>query len=417
MTRTLLGAALLTCGILGHTSAEADSWLLPAPSTVSSADGQFRFTVTPRELSGQLPYFEDKVAGKANAGGTPEGRPSAQGLLERRSAVGWTDVWNGNLLNDVAPVDVLVAPSGRVVTLDNWHSMGSGEHVLVIYETSGEPRCSLTLQDLFPPQVFETFPRSVSSIRWRGEARLNRNGELLEIPVSAPATWLVEGAGTRQSDATYLLGVRLRDCVVVPPAPAAWKATIEAAAEASARLAADRGDTRARAHAPLLAPTGTDRKEWQGYLIRAWLRIEPLNESGWPRPAWIAIGGPKDPERGGWLGAVAEELAETDSEKPVIVVGGGSSSDVLDALSRAAVAGSAAAGRRVAVVLKDKDFARAREIMAATGVELIQIDPQRPLPQHPTNLRRMQADEEAEVRALADHMRYARDRRAWWLAR
>src|SRR3546814_3592538 len=39
--------------------------------TYASADGTWKLTIYPRELTNQLDYFQDKVDGKPNAGGIP----------------------------------------------------------------------------------------------------------------------------------------------------------------------------------------------------------------------------------------------------------------------------------------------------------------------------------------------------------
>ena len=102
----------------------ADSWDLPEEATYASDDGHWRLTVMPRELSNQLEYFEDKVAGKDKAGARAGGNEKARGLLQRRTEQGWANVWDRALVNDVAPVEVLVSSEGRIATFDNWHAMG-----------------------------------------------------------------------------------------------------------------------------------------------------------------------------------------------------------------------------------------------------------------------------------------------------
>jgi hypothetical protein len=85
--------------------------------------------------------------------------------------------WNGSnayeiyqeitLKNPAAPIRVLVANDGTLVTIDNWYSTGSGK-VIVIYAPNGELIKEYELTGLFPKKAdFDKLGRSVSSIQWR----------------------------------------------------------------------------------------------------------------------------------------------------------------------------------------------------------------------------------------------------------
>src|SRR3546814_14684447 len=89
--------------------------------TYASADGTWKLTIYPRELTNQLDYFQDKVDGKPNAGGIPgDSRKSPIGHMERRQDGHWLTVWKAPLANDVAPVDAVVSNAGVSMTFDNW---------------------------------------------------------------------------------------------------------------------------------------------------------------------------------------------------------------------------------------------------------------------------------------------------------
>src|SRR3546814_9700174 len=61
--------------------------------TYASADGTWKLTIYPRELTNQLDYFQDKVDGKPNAGGIPgDSRKSPIGHMERRQDGHWLTV-------------------------------------------------------------------------------------------------------------------------------------------------------------------------------------------------------------------------------------------------------------------------------------------------------------------------------------
>lgn len=151
----------------------ADSWQLPSVKTYTSETGGFTFKVEPFPLKRQRSYFEQKSEGAADVVADseyPKGRlssPSGKILWERK------------LVNEVAPVWALVSADGAyVVTFDNWHSTGYGDDVVVIYGREGYLVRSLSLTDAVGRERALGFPRSVSSIQWSGEHRLESPGVL-----------------------------------------------------------------------------------------------------------------------------------------------------------------------------------------------------------------------------------------------
>ena len=65
----------------------ADSWRLPEAETVYSRNRQFAASIIPKQLAGQLEYFQDKVEGRADAG----------------AAKGVANNWPRDLFYSVAP--------------------------------------------------------------------------------------------------------------------------------------------------------------------------------------------------------------------------------------------------------------------------------------------------------------------------
>lgn len=112
---------------------------MPDVATFHSADGQWRLVVTPKQLKGQLEYFSDKVAGSSDAGvAETVAANTTRGELFRKTTRGtWQRVARWRFVNEVATVSALVANDGTVVTFDNWHSMGYGDDVVVIYRSDG----------------------------------------------------------------------------------------------------------------------------------------------------------------------------------------------------------------------------------------------------------------------------------------
>lgn len=87
-----------------------------------------------------------------------------------KSRVRYKKIGAFNLVNDAAPVSALVANSGGyIVTFDNWHGVGLGENVVVIYRLDGHVIRSFRLDELMTAGDIEVLPRSVSSVNWGGD--------------------------------------------------------------------------------------------------------------------------------------------------------------------------------------------------------------------------------------------------------
>lgn len=200
---TLLAFLLIA---LASLPVRADSWASPRVKTYTSESGGFSFTVEPLPLDSQLSYFEEKSKGTADVSSDsryPKGRLASQS----------GDVlWERKLVNEVAPVSALVSEDGSyVVTFDNWHSVGYGDDVVVIYGRSGELVRALSLTEIVGKQRASEFPRSVSSIWWSGDHRLE-SGKVLALSI------LAKGSDPYDDDAKFeTVRVRLKDGVVIAP--------------------------------------------------------------------------------------------------------------------------------------------------------------------------------------------------------
>ena len=251
-------------------AARADTWFPAETKTVLSADKRARATVIPRPLAGPLAYFRDKVDGHPQAGQRPGSvQTTAQARVERKTEQGgWTVVWEGPLTNDVAPVTVLVADGARyLVTLDNWHSMGWGDDAVAIYGPEGALIRRYALSDLLPAEYVEALPMSVSSIHWRGGARIVDRDQELRIDVVVPS--LDDGSDAER----YLeLGISLADGRVSLPEGRAWQQALQAARAVNAAQQAELEAFRKRRATPLTAPRGDDEREWQEYMDEAVIR-------------------------------------------------------------------------------------------------------------------------------------------------
>lgn len=174
--------------LMASTCISADSWALPEKVTVCSKNNQFCFRVIPKKLTSQLQYFEDKVEGKENAGAHKRIRKSlARGIFYRRDDNGiLRKRWEINLVNEVSPVSILVADAGDyVVTFDNWHSVGYGDDVVVIYEGStGHVVKHLALTDFLTEQDVNSLQHSTSSIWWGGKHSFDGRRQELVLQVA-----------------------------------------------------------------------------------------------------------------------------------------------------------------------------------------------------------------------------------------
>jgi hypothetical protein len=377
--------AVCACvGILAAATAHADSWSLPKTEIYTSASGAARLTVTPRVPSSQLAYFEDQVRGNRPAGQRPGNRQaSARGRLERRGANGrWMPVWEGPLVNEVAPVNALVAGAGEhVVTFDNWHSVGWGDNVVVIYDGAGRVVRSLALSDILPASYIAVLPRSVSSLHWRGEPRISPDGERLILSVVIPGTDL-------EAETEYVeLEVMLADGRPVPPAGPAWERALARAAQAAEAQAAGEERQRAFMTNPLLAPTTTDEGDWYVYLRDAFFRLNWAESMGVSRT--VVLRSPLAPDYTLSVPLVRDALRDSHEPGDTLLLGSPDQDNLVTLLTAEVrrLRPGALRGLRLYVVADDARWPRFAAILAPTRAQLVQLDPTEPIPQPAERLR------------------------------
>jgi hypothetical protein len=168
---------------------------------------------------------------------------------------------------------VLVSDDGKnVVTFDNWHSVGFGDNVVVIYGPNGMLVKSFQLDQILPPYFISGFDSSVSSIFWRGEGTRLLENELylvFEKPRSfknqLPQLALTIGLETGQVGAITddkLTAIKPHFC-------AAHKSDVS---EFNAWLVFERND--------LIAPTANNTDDWalRRYVHNAIKRLKPAAE-------------------------------------------------------------------------------------------------------------------------------------------
>jgi hypothetical protein len=171
----------------------ADSWKLPARETFYSKNRRFAVAIVPKQLAGQLEYFENKVQGRLDAG-SAEGGPNnwPRAFLYSVDPNDQLDfVTELKLVNEVAPVTALVSDDGRyLATFDNWHSRGYGDDTIVIYRTDGSLIRSLSLEDVLTTNrdpgtgCFGSCPSSVHRGGKRSPTRTSSPGSTAERTAS-----------------------------------------------------------------------------------------------------------------------------------------------------------------------------------------------------------------------------------------
>jgi hypothetical protein len=140
---------LLACFlVVAAAPARADEWATPTTRYLKSDSGRYRAVVVPGEV--------DKK------------RPASITLFDDRDPTRPKRLYGRAAVNRWAPAQVLVADSGHLVTLDEWHHAGF-EHALVIYDRKGRVVIDCALEQLLLPDELPQVKQSKSSRWWRAE--------------------------------------------------------------------------------------------------------------------------------------------------------------------------------------------------------------------------------------------------------
>lgn len=393
LLRWLCGAFLLVAAA----PSLADSWAMPEPKIYFSSDHRIRLRVIPRDITSQLDYFEDKLHRKEPAGQRPDSRQtSARGVLERLGPGGkWLSVWDRPLLNEVAPVQAMVANGGRnVVTFDDWHGVGYGPHVVVIYGADGRIIRALQLRQILPQVYIDALPHSVSSIRWRGDAHFSPDGQILIVPVILP-----DDDDVVDREPSYVdRRIRLSDSAVLQDTSLYWaRVLMQAEAVANARKFGEQVQ-RNFFLSPLRGPVPPTERGWHDYLREAFYRLDPRVSLDWDKPGsyvgTTVLRDPLDPDYPASEGWLRDALLEKRDPDDVAAIASLSSPEHLlitleHLLSRAPKGGLR--GTRTYIAIPAAYRQRTIAILARTGTQVICLDPSVPIPQRPERLRQFQA--------------------------
>ena len=254
-------------------AAQADSWEDPETQVVFSKNKQFRLTIEP------APEKEVDAFYAAENGKREAIKPNAKGKLERkRPDSGWETVWKKPLANLIAPTDALISDDGQyVVTFDNWYSTGHGENVIVIYRADGSLVRSMELTDLVPDYYTAQLYNSVSSVDWRSGKGFSPDRGSLFIDVLLPN----EDPYSR-NPASARFHIKLSDGTVSLPAPSIWQPTLSKARRDALKALNINLRWEKMLRGDLLPPEECNEFAWEQYLHEL---IGRKAETGAPEPS------------------------------------------------------------------------------------------------------------------------------------
>ncbi len=385
--RIWLVGVIASCGLL-TASAWADSWMPPSIRAYQSQDGVWRLTVSPREITSPLAYFEDKVADRARAGGVAGSQQAtASGKLERRQNGRWKVEWEKSLVNEVSPVAALVSNTGQVVTFDNWHSVGHGKDAIAIYHADGSLVRALALVDFLPDAYIRALPHSVSAMRWRGEPRISKDGLEVIVPIIVP------DAGQEKSDdegrAKHLeFHFALATAQLQPGVldSKAWARALERARKVDQKVKDERAAFRHRFISPLAAPTNGEGREWHAYLAEAFFRIDADSDDTYPSTHVAPLS--TDTKFDLLSGYFGDALIEETKADGAIMFASPSQDVLIQVLTKQAKRAKAGSlvNARIYVAVDEQHVDAARQALTHTGARFIQIDIDKPIPQRKARL-------------------------------
>jgi hypothetical protein len=388
---------------LAAAPAVADSWSLPKREIIFSGNKQFRLTIDPRKLSSQLDYFSDKVKEKEPAGQAAFGARTATATLDRRDGKRWTRVWQAPLVNEVAPVSAIVSDDGNyVVTFDNWHSMGYGDDVVVIYDAAGQKLRQYALTDIMPEPLASAAGRSVSSIHWRSDPKFASDGAIaIPLLVSQPGS---DGILDESFEVVVLLDPASGN--VRPKDSSRWEEAKKIAAERVAAIKRAEAEEKRFFEQPLKAPTADDERGWDAYLREAYFRLDPQWCGGYPSIKVL-----RRPQASDYAASVKwleDALHDRDDiGEGAITIGSPDSGNLVREIERIATSVKQNGLSRFTVYVAAPESLRGRieAALSRSGARLVLLDPSAAIPQRPDRFDGSCdpfADIEAAAEALAD---------------
>ena len=169
LLRTTSTLALLLLISFVGSSVIADSWGPPQKRNYYSADKKYCLEVIPRLLESKLNFNDKDNYARAI-------------FYVRESNGSYTKKSVFPLVNQISPVNALVSADGNyLVTFDNWHRVGLGDDVVVIYRSNGTLNKKFSLEDLFTEVDVKSFFRTASSRWWGSHHYLDDEKNILHL--------------------------------------------------------------------------------------------------------------------------------------------------------------------------------------------------------------------------------------------
>jgi hypothetical protein len=156
-----------------------DEWALPLPQSYYSKSRNFKLTIVPRVTYTHFKERPDYLKKDKDVliSDTCKGY-----LLKQVNSDTYALVWEKKLVNTVSPVEAMVSDSGFVVTFDEWHKVGHGPNVVVVYNQEGNKIKNYSLESFLSLYSRKRVRQTASSIWWRGDPEIDDAKEILIIP-------------------------------------------------------------------------------------------------------------------------------------------------------------------------------------------------------------------------------------------
>lgn len=166
----------------------ADSWYSPKPKNYYSSNEKYYLEVITGKLANSSIYFQDLVNSREDTDSSKEvNNDYCKGTLyELGDDKKYHEKWIINLANVISPVRAIVSDSGNyVITFDEWHSVGYGNNVVVIYGLNGKLIKKFALEDIIPKEkiTITKIPHTASSRWWGGIHYLDEEHGILILKV------------------------------------------------------------------------------------------------------------------------------------------------------------------------------------------------------------------------------------------
>ena len=359
----------------------ADSWPDPYQETYVSECGNFRLIVDPAAKAEVDAYFDNQDRDSASRA------PHATTKLQARGQNGvWESTWESALENVVAPTHAMVRDDGRyVATFDNWYSYGHGENVLVIYREDGSLVRSMKLTDIVPQYYKDTLSHSVSSVHWRTDARFLENEDAIILEIYGPGS----SFDTRDIS-PVALKIDLNSGEIVARREPHWSRALSKARVLALEQVEYTIDYQLMLRNPVTAPENCDIGRWRNYLREASARVRGGRQRYVSETVLLPFGGKGHKRTFVNFKSFATNRRWSNNHQAVAAP---CAPDVLIAMAleigvNAKQEGESRPYSNVTLYISAKStvYDEVSNLLSATGMTLVWLDPDRPIPQTPDRM-------------------------------